>query len=123
MKTEQEIFNKVWTHFFIKNNPRAIVENRCKYRTYNGNKCAVGCLIPYKLYDPKIEGKACDVNSPDNSLIEILKKLYIYKYIDLLSELQSAHDQLGEKNKNKAKAAFKQRMIDIAKERNLTIPN
>lgn len=36
----------------------AIDGNQCQYRSPNGNKCAVGFLIPEGNYDPKMEGKS-----------------------------------------------------------------
>lgn len=59
---------------------------QCAYRGPNGMKCAVGCLIPDDMYDPKIEG--CSANS--GTIVFILNKLGIDQ--QLASELQTIHD-------------------------------
>lgn len=60
----QEIFDKVYRHLIRQGRPAMIHEygaSHCEYRTENGLRCAVGCLIPKKLYDKSMEGN--DVES------------------------------------------------------------
>ena len=52
--TNQEIFTKVKNHLLTQNR-KATEWGICRYRTTNGLKCAVGCLIPDKEYTDKIE--------------------------------------------------------------------
>ncbi len=55
--TKQEIFNKVWDWFVVKNNPRSVSPTgSCCYRGVNGSKCAIGVLLPDELYQPRFEG-------------------------------------------------------------------
>lgn len=52
----QEVFNKVSTHL-LSQMRQALGKNYFyAYKTKDGLKCAIGCLIPDNLYDPKIEG-------------------------------------------------------------------
>lgn len=62
--TNQELFNRVVAHLRAQGcaakewvthpNSRAYL---CRYRTADGKKCAVGCLIPDERYIPDLEGK------------------------------------------------------------------
>ncbi len=63
--TEQEIFDRVATHLLKqgrKATELAAISHggdsmlRCRYRTDDGLRCAVGCLIPDEVYTPAIEG-------------------------------------------------------------------
>jgi hypothetical protein len=62
--TTQEAYESIRAYF---NEPGATLAveavtpyPRCSYRTTDGAKCAVGCLIPDDLYDPRIEGKSIE---------------------------------------------------------------
>lgn len=59
--TEQEAFDTVVRHLFAQGRQSASGappnENKCLYRGPGGAKCAVGCLIPDRLYDPAMEDK------------------------------------------------------------------
>ncbi len=90
--TNQEIFNKVLAH--LRTQGRASTSNTnmsCLYRGPDGDKCAVGCLIPDDKYDPAMEGRrAEDVLGewPD-----ALGFPATYYTLELLRYLQCAHDQ------------------------------
>lgn len=55
----QEVFNKVVRHLLTQKQ-KARVGTTCMYKTPEGLKCAVGCLIPDELYSQDIEGKPAD---------------------------------------------------------------
>ena len=57
VERRQAIANTVFAHL-RKQGRRAVdkVRDVCVYRTADGLKCAVGCLIPDELYDKGIEG-------------------------------------------------------------------
>jgi len=60
----------------------------CMYRSSEGLKCAIGCLIPDELYDPKYEGVQVK-----NLPMEILDKIGLNQNDYLfLSRLQLLHD-------------------------------
>lgn len=54
----QAVLEKVVAHLLAQRVPAvsATVFGGCRYRSPNGTKCAVGCLIPDELYTPEIEG-------------------------------------------------------------------
>ena len=54
--TAQEIFDTVLAHLRVQGRAAKGADDRCKYRGLGGTACAVGCLIPNDLYDPRIEG-------------------------------------------------------------------
>jgi hypothetical protein len=95
--TRQEIFNKAWFHFVTKRRSFAINQNaQCVYRTKNGAKCAIGCLIPDNLYSPKMD-EAPDITASviHNVYVQkALKKIGIrYKGNEkFLTAIQWAHD-------------------------------
>ena len=97
----QEIFDKVANHLLTQNaqaetfvsNESGAVYNICAYRTDDGLKCAVGCLIPDELYSFKLEG--IGTVSPDFPK-EIFTSIFGENYSELdtyfLRCLQHIHD-------------------------------
>lgn len=87
--TPQEIFDTVVAHL-RRQGRRAVtgVYNGCAYRTSDGLRCAVGCLISDELYKPEMEGVAV------GNLVEDFPDLpgWMREHADLLSELQGFHD-------------------------------
>jgi len=88
--TPQEIFDTVVAHLFAQKH-RAFSNTRCVYRAGNGDKCAVGVLIPDDVYSPKMEGGNVE------GLIDGRFKIpdFIYDNHELLGSLQGAHDNAG----------------------------
>ncbi len=84
--TEQELFNKVCTHLAQQKKRALDVAKNCRYRTKDGLKCAIGCLIADDRYMPELE----------HFSIRQLRDAGIVgtKDIDItfLASLQSAHD-------------------------------
>lgn len=93
MLTLQEIFDKV-AHHLLTQNKRATGESDtfCMYRTPEGLKCAVGCLIPDELYNKKIEGKSIGTLFLECVLPGIENTA---KSCTLLWELRRLHDNYG----------------------------
>lgn len=88
--TNQEIFNRVVQHA-KEQNCRA--ENRggfCSYRTEEGLKCFVGCLIPDELYVPEM-----DQGAEGTGISEMNPKFELFPTAQegLLRALQRVHDQ------------------------------
>lgn len=83
--TKQEIFDTVVKHL-AQQKRRSVIPNTniCMYRSEEGLKCAIGCLIPDEEYNPEMENKAASriVKSADN----------ILGMNNLLDALQAAHD-------------------------------
>jgi hypothetical protein len=90
--TKLEIFNKVKTHL-LSQNRRALAQNgECKYRTNEGLKCAVGCLIVDYAYNPELEGYGalddCIRVAVSESIGRKLTKIEAL----MLCDLQDIHD-------------------------------
>lgn len=83
-----EIFTKVKEHLLRQGAP-AKDRGVCMYRSPDGLKCAVGCLITDEAYDPAIEGKNVDHLAVRDVLIKSRIDLC---HITLLKELQLIHD-------------------------------
>lgn len=99
--TNQEMFDKVTVHLLTQNWPSTpkpyYPESRekdytCSYRGHmNGGvqlKCAIGCLIPDELYDPKIEGHGFR----GLEQFPALKELFAGVDVNLGDDLQRLHD-------------------------------
>jgi hypothetical protein len=61
----QEIFDKVAKHLLTQNR-QAKGKTGCAYRGDNGDKCAIGCLIPDEDYGPKMENGAPRIGDPES---------------------------------------------------------
>jgi hypothetical protein len=85
----QEIFDKVATHLFAQGE-RAHVSGSCRYRTEDGLKCAVGCLIPDEMYSDLMEDTS--IHSFPDQFPDVYEYLGGEQTIILLSDLQSIHD-------------------------------
>jgi len=106
--TNQEIFTRVKRHL-LKQKCQAKALGGCRYRTSDDLKCAVGCLIPKKLYKTEIEGlvigdwstthgetdeENIELGQKENLLFKILRKIGITKQNHrLLAVLQCVHDE------------------------------
>jgi hypothetical protein len=109
MLNEQEIFDKVSTHLLTQMKVASNGHNCC-YRV-NELSCAIGCLILDELYSTRIEGMGVQDalfvlgrNELDNPIYTehrsvLFKRILIHSGIDvdkhkeLLTELQSIHDE------------------------------
>ena len=52
----QSLFDKITTHLLKQNQPAVSPNDGCKYKTDDGLKCAIGCLIDDQHYNPNFEG-------------------------------------------------------------------
>jgi len=94
--TNQELFDRVVSHLRIQGTPATDEHGACMYRTEDGLRCAIGCLIPDDRYDPRWEGKASRsvVRGWDQ---EILSAAGIEsQQRELAYALQTAHDTWGD---------------------------
>jgi hypothetical protein len=87
----QKIFTKVKNHLlkqYKKSGKRVGKTFQCLYRGPNGTRCAIGCLIPNKLYRKGWEGKGAIGIEP------ILKHLGCVSVQDdvFVNNLQGIHD-------------------------------
>lgn len=114
MTNKQEIFNKVYRHL-LSQGKRSINNNgMCEYRTGDGLKCAVGCLIDDKDYKPSLEGTAVN-NSQVVIALESSGINMADGIADMLFELQDIHD-------NHPAHTWKDVLKDLARGLNLELP-
>ena len=97
--TRQDCFDKVWNHFVVEKNPLSfelsgVGDRLCLYRGLNGEKCAIGILIPDDKWNPD-----CENQSPVQALANCGIKDYfhdeVFEALDgiyFLRDLQGAHD-------------------------------
>lgn len=88
----QEIYDRVAEHLLTQQK-RSIGElGACVYRSPEGLKCAVGCLISDEAYSPKIEGTYVREQSVQEALRESGVKPLTEQVVFLLEGLQACHD-------------------------------
>lgn len=95
MMTKQEIYDKVCAHL-AQQKTRSMKDGACAYRGDDGKMCAVGCLIPARMYRKRMEKDedgmpGCPVNQLFR-LFPAVESLLGSEHIDLLTELQDNHD-------------------------------
>jgi hypothetical protein len=84
--TTQEVFDVCALHL-LNQNERSVKfadSANCMYRGDNGLKCAIGILIPDEEYTENMEG---------NGVVRLTSKYGITDHVDMLSCLQSLHDE------------------------------
>jgi hypothetical protein len=92
--TPQKIFDKVAKHLFTQGK-RAMLDptresGQCMYRGPDGSKCAVGVLIPNKLYRKGMEMRTI-IGLLDDE--EVVLPAWMAENRELLWALQCVHDQ------------------------------
>lgn len=121
--TKQEAYEKIRKHF---SKPDAVYgysadAGRCFYRVdqkpYSKYRCAVGCLIPDKKYDPRFDDDDWIVGDIAETLGWV--ENYIYdeeRLVGFLDTVQSIHDNAAGTSPI---AAFIQKLDRLAKEHRL----
>lgn len=105
--TKQQIFDKAAKHLLRQRKRAATKLGSCRYRTKDGARCAIGCLIPKRLYNSRIEGLGAgsfvvpsvdSIFDPAPSRVMALaigKKIGLRKaHRQLLIDLQNIHDDV-----------------------------
>lgn len=87
--TNQGVFDQVYTYLARPGGTQSISdEGECLYRSKDGNRCAIGCLIPDSDYSPRMEGFcAADLSA------DFLPKVFSGVGVRLLQRMQYCHDQ------------------------------
>lgn len=85
--TDQQIFDKVVNHLRTQG-----YAGSCSYRTPDGKKCAIGCLIDDEHYSPKFEGYTAEWEPISSALRASGIPTDSKKTCDLLLNLQQIHD-------------------------------
>ena len=88
-----EIFIKISNHLLTQNKKSVNSAGKCLYKTSSGLRCAAGCLIPDKDYDPKMEGDYINGDVKNQLISKFFKDSgFSEKEIYLIRELQWVHD-------------------------------
>lgn len=98
--TAQQIFDRVATHLLtqgrrsLRYKPGSSLPDGCAYRGADGLKCAIGCLIPDEVYDPRMEGRKVHDLVYRWSRMRFPPPIlsHMRSNIALLGELQRTHD-------------------------------
>lgn len=123
--TLQQAFSKIWTHFIIDKNPPSWDEKlgSCAMVDEDGNRCAVGCLLPKKVW---VENGLDGADSEDKKVVRLFKKSGADSHlIENLRHFQAMHDDAatwGGKTSAKFRPVFKEKMQAFARNSGLTIP-
>ena len=95
---KQRIFNKVTNHLLTQMKQAISDSHQCRYKTDDGFKCAVGCLISNESYSTEFEEKDFEqVYSMSEEFAGIMEHLCKVNSlsendIDFFMSLQSLHD-------------------------------
>ena len=100
MLTNIEVFSKVKKHL-LSQNEKCISNNVCALKNEKGLSCAIGCLIPDKLYTPDLEDFYISIDGAydrgsANKLVKILELINIPNtnlVRVMLKKLQEIHDE------------------------------
>lgn len=84
--TAQEVFDTVVRHLHTQGK-QAYDDGGCRYRTDDGLRCAVGCLISDEEYVLNMEGNTVALLLDEGLATPVMQEHY-----DLLRELQDVHD-------------------------------
>jgi len=98
--SNQQIFDIVQKHLLSQNKKSLLtckpeingIANTCAYRSEDGCKCAIGCLINDELYSPSLEGLGIETNKL--KIVLYAANIDRDKSLPLLKSLQQCHDSL-----------------------------
>ena len=115
---KQEAFNKVWHALTKQGAPSTDADSgKCLYNGPNHTHCAIGHLVPEELHANLVESATIMQQLPE-------MRNWLYDHCGdqrFLLELQRAHDQAT--CGDFWVEAFQARMLGIAEEYNLTVPD
>lgn len=95
LTTKQDVYARVRRHLIRQKKPAIGKFGTCVYRDKDGNKCAIGCLIPKRLYKESLEYSSLGSETGiDNALRKSGVKL-TKPIRKLLHMLQAYHDVIG----------------------------
>jgi len=122
--TKQETFDFVVKAIVEQGRPAVDQFGNCEYRTADGRKCAAGHLIPDDQYQPSLEGWSVGTESvPESKRLRDIITAAGHD-ADLVSALQSAHDQSASEERHGAgdfMPMFLERAKSVAVRHGLTV--
>ena len=117
----QEVFDFAVSKVIEQGRP-ATVGSICAYRADMDRKCAFGHLIPDSLYESRFEGGSVYSILNTNGALKYSSELSasLGRHLDLLADLQSAHDRNATRNAKDFVTNFRHRAEAVAKRYGLT---
>ena len=133
----QDIFDFVAAHLMTQGVVSEDQNGQCVYRSPDGLKCAIGCLIPDDAYRGNLEGRegnhpivlgALGFNMPENYCRSGSFPIGFSKSdvdrINLLLALQQVHDDEGRRSQSDGHVPnFKPALVELARDFNLSTDN
>ena len=122
--TPQKIFNTVINHLYTqKKKSFSFSNNVCQYKTSEGLKCAIGCLIPDEIYIKEMDEDSWIIKKFSRRF-ESLSYFTEGNNTDLLDRLQKIHDEASTSD-DRVTFLLKDLAAElnkVAKEFNLVLP-
>lgn len=91
--TTQEAFNAVYDHFVTNRGKQSRQDDKCKYRTKDGRKCAIGVLIRDEDYIPELDTDTDNITGCIKLGVIVTPNITPQKSILFLRQLQYWHDR------------------------------
>lgn len=92
LRTDKDVFDYV-SSFLLNQNKRSSIDDiGCAYRGYNGEKCAIGCIIADEFYQSKFESQSVYDLDIQSAIANSLPNYSLNDYF--LNKLQSLHDSV-----------------------------
>ena len=116
--TDQELFDNVATHLLRQGKRALDAEGKCVYRSFDGLKCAAGCLIDDEHYSSGFENLGVTTRAKaegfSEDLLDALNASGVSdEQFELVSELQVIHDAYEPRSWSRS-------LAQLAKDLNLT---
>lgn len=92
MQTRQEVFETVINHLLTQGKQSALDNGLCLYRSPEGLKCSVGCLITDEEYKQEMEISGGLRGLLDENILSIETKTLLTDHYSMLIKLQNLHD-------------------------------
>ena len=112
----QELFDRIYRHAVSMDKPSEGPNGLdCAYRSPDGSRCLIGCLIPDHKYNPRMEGKGITILIMDSIGVP-------HDMEPFLEACQCAHDEFSPIS-SKWKKYMLESLSNIAKDYGLNIPD
>lgn len=120
--TNQHVFEQVWRHFVVERNEPGMAQGVCFLRGANDTRCAIGLLIPDRLYDESMENRK--MRGPRGILTHYPRVAEHFSNVSgqLLESLQWAHDFAAMNPDADFYAEIEACLIEIAQRHRLRLP-
>lgn len=129
--TKQQAYEKIFRYFSKPDAKLSYVQGvqgvqggaQCVYRAPDGSRCAVGCILPNRLYRPAMDEESLGA---DDALTVALGSEWWHEhssFVNFLSDVQLAHDDAAgrESRGEPGLSIFLKRLHEIAQEHALKV--